>query len=119
MRKALIIVAVLNVFASMSLVFWLSMSGAFGQMIIMQRAHDMERTGALDYKMFGAAIGKEGPADREDLEESMGIRQVAAYRSVTPAMVLLTVLQTGTLIFCALRLPRKAAQLPPQPAPPL
>ena len=112
MRKALIIIAVVNVFASLSLVFWLSMSGAFAQLIIMDRAHDMEVSGAIDYAKFGAGIGKPGPADRDDLEESMGIRQVGVYHEVTVAMVLLTVLQTGALVFCALRLPGKSAVSP-------
>lgn len=118
MRKALIVMAVINVFASLSLVFWLSMSGAFAQLIIMDRAHDMEVSGAIDYEKLGAGIGKAGPANRDDLEESMGIRQVGAYRKVTTAMVLLTVLQTGALVFCALRIPGDRRPSPAQPAAP-
>jgi hypothetical protein len=117
MRKTLIVLAVLNVFASMAIIFGLSAAKGISWLWINDHAQRIEQGGAVDYDRLGPAVlGAEGPADRAVLEHAMGIDNLRYYGFAATALLLLTVVQTGAIVFCALRIPGDRAGSGPQPA---
>lgn len=120
MRKALIIIAVLNVFAAFSIVFGLSMARGLSWMWITDHAQRMEQSGAVNYEALGPGVlGTKVPADRDGLEHVMGIDNLRYFSYASTALLMLTVVQTGAVVFCALRIRGDRPASPPQPASPL
>lgn len=118
MRKTLIIIAITNAFASLAIVFMLSMFQGGCWMWIVDHAARMEQANAVDYDRLGADMLGDGQrAVRGDLEQAMGIGNTRFFGYAANALLLLTVVQTGAIVFCALRIPGDRKPLPQQPVP--
>lgn len=119
MRRTLIILAVVNAFVSLAFVFMLSMFQGGSWMWIVDHAARMEQADAVDYDRLGAdMLGKGKRATRGDLEQAMGIGNTKYFGYAANGLVLLTVLQTGAVVFCALRIPSARPKSAAQAAPP-
>jgi hypothetical protein len=118
-RKTLIIIAVVNAFASLAIVFMLSMFQGGCWMWIVDHAARMEQANAIDYDRLGADMHADGRrAVRGDLEQAMGIGNTKFFGYAAKALLLLTVVQTGAMVTCALRMRGGRPPSPPQPTAP-